>query len=363
MAHNFLQEKLFVLISHLTHIIKMKNKNSTSETEETEVLEREISQSNKDPDLMKAVRIHHFGGSDKLIYELAPIPKIAPDEILIKVYAAGVNPIDWKIREGHLKYNMSQGLPLIPGWDVAGTVAATGILINRFKEGDKVFAKTDIMRNGSYAEYVTVKTNDVAFAPNIDLHTAAGVPLAAQTAWMGLFEVGKLKTNQKILIHGASGGVGTFAVQLARVVGARVTATTSEANIELIKSLGADEVIDYQKEDFSERVKNQDMVFDTIGGDTQDRSWKVLRRGGILVSTLTVDENAAAKHGVTGKTFFGNSNGARLQEIAGLIDKHQLRVIIDREFSLKEVSKAHDLSQSGKTVGKIILRVFDQKNN
>jgi NADPH:quinone reductase-like Zn-dependent oxidoreductase len=309
---------------------------------------------------MKAVRIHQYGGVEELIYETAPIPKPGPDEVLIRVHAAGVNPVDWKIREGHWKDSMKHQLPLTLGWDVAGTVIHAGILISHFNKGDRVFARLDLLRNGAYAHYVVAKANDIAMAPAFPLNIAAGVPLAAQTAWMGLFETGNLKQDQRILIHGASGGVGTFAVQMAKIAGAYVIATTSAENSDLVKSLGADEVIDYKREDFSDKLKNLDMVFDTIGGDTQARSWNVLRKNGVLVSTLSVDEKAAGKHARIGRSFMANSNGARLTQIAGLIDKRMLRVIIDKEFPLVEVRRAHERSQSGKARGKIILRVHDE---
>ena len=338
----------------------MRNKNSNSVI--TEEIVEKIKKDHKSetlPETMKAIRIHEYGGTEKLIYESAPVPKPGPDEILIKVHSAGVNPVDWKVREGHWKDMIKQKLPLILGWDVAGTVIQKGNLITRFHKGDKVFSRLDLLHNGAYAEYVIAKANDLAFAPGIPLNIAAGVPLTSQTAWMGLFEIGGLKKDQKILIRGASGGVGSFAVQLAKIAGAHVIATASEANMELVKSLGADEVIDYKKEDFSEKLKDLDMVFDTVGGEIQARSWKTLRKNGILVSTVGVDEKEALKHGVIGKSFMANSNGARLQEIAGLIDKRLLRVIIDKEFPLKEVNKAHELSQSGKARGKIILRVSE----
>lgn len=329
----------------------MKNKHSTDSS--AEAINQENKQEFAKPAIMKAVQIHEFGGVEKLIYENVPVPQPAPDEVLIRISAAGVNPIDWKIREGQRKDNIK--LPLILGLDVAGIVVDKGVLVTQFSEGDKVFARLD--KNGAYAQYAVAKAASTAYAPDIPLKVAAGIPLASQTAWVGLFEVGGLKPGQKILIHGASGGVGTFAVQFATIAGAYVIATTSETHIELIKSLGANEVIDYEKEDFRKKVKDLDMVFDTIGGETQERSWQVLRKGGILVSTLGVNEGKAANFGVVGKPFTVNSNGARLQQIAGLVDKKMIRTIMEKEFSLEEVKKAHELSQSGKALGKIILVV------
>jgi NADPH:quinone reductase-like Zn-dependent oxidoreductase len=308
---------------------------------------------------MKAIRMHGYGGADVLNYEDAPIPEILPDEILIKVHAAGVNPIDWKIRQGYMKDRMILPLPLILGWDVSGTVEQTGILVTRFKKGDKVFAKPDGTRNGAYAQYVAVRSHEAAMAPkNISLELAAGIPLAGQTAWEALFEKGGLKQGQTVLIHGASGGVGSFAVQFARIAGAYVIGTTSKDNAEMVKSLGAEEIIDYQTEDFSRKVQNIDMVFDTIGGETQAKSLSVLKKGGILVSTLGApDSKETAKHQVRGVGFFLSANGARLAEIGGLVEQGILKVMVDKEFPLKEVKEAHKLSESHHAKGKIILRV------
>ena len=307
---------------------------------------------------MKVVQIHEFGNSGVLKYEDAPKPVLGPDEVLVKVHACGVNPVDWKIREGYMEPMVHHSLPFILGWDVAGTVEETGALVRRFKKGDKVFCRPDTLRNGGYAEYVAVRSMEVAFAPaTIPLDQAAGIPLACQTAWMALFEVGGLRAGQSILIHGASGGVGSFAVQLAKIAGARVTATTSKKNFDMVKSLGADELIDHVSEDFSTKLKNLDFVFDTIGGETQGKSWGVLRKGGVLVSTVGADEKAAAAHGVTGKSFMLISNGARLQEIAGLVDAGRITVVVEREFPLSEAKAAQELSQAGHVRGKIILKI------
>jgi NADPH:quinone reductase-like Zn-dependent oxidoreductase len=307
---------------------------------------------------MKAVRIHAFGNAGVLQFEDAPVPEIGPDEVLVKVYACGVNPVDWKIREGFMEQMVHHPLPLTLGWDVAGTVASTGPLVKRFAKGDAVICRPDTSRNGGYAEYVAVKTIELANAPeSIPLDTAAGIPLASQAAWMALFEVAGLKSGQKVLIHGASGGLGTFAVQFAKAAGAHVIGTTSAKNYGLVKSLGADEIIDHTSEDFSRKVKDVDVVFDTIGGDTQAKSWGVLRKGGVLVSSVGADEKAAAAHGVSGRSFMLTSNGARLQEISGLVDTGAVSVIIDRVLPLSEAKAAHELSQSGHAKGKIILKV------
>jgi len=307
---------------------------------------------------MKAVRIHAFGHSDVLMYEDAPRPVPGPDEVLVKVQACGVNPIDWKIREGYLEPRAPHRLPLTLGWDVAGTVEESGSLVKRFRKDDAVFCRPDTSRNGGYAEYITVRTTELAPAPRtIPLEQAAGIPLASQAAWMALFEVAGLLPGQTVLIHGASGGLGTFAVQLAKAAGARVIGTTSGKNAAMVKSLGADEIIDHTKEDFSMSVKGVDVVFDTIGGETQAKSWDILRKGGVLVSSVGADEKAAAAHGVLGRSFVLVSNGARLGEIAALVDAGRLGVVVEKVFPLAEAKAAQDLSQAGHARGKIILKV------
>jgi NADPH:quinone reductase-like Zn-dependent oxidoreductase len=308
--------------------------------------------------IMKAVRIHAFGDSKVLKYEEAPKPEIGPDEVLVKVYACGVNPVDWKIREGFMEQMAPHKLPLTLGWDIAGTVVERGSMVRRFGKGDAVFGRPDTQRNGGYAEYIAVKSPDLAPAPeSIPLDHAAGIPLASQAAWMALFEVGGLRKGQKVLIHGASGGLGTFAVQFAKLAGAHVIGTTSAKNYGLVQSLGADEIIDHVTEDFSKKVKGVDLVFDTLGGETQAKSWGVIRKGGVLVSSVGADEKAAAAHGVSGRSFVLSSSGARLQEIGRLVDEGKVEVIIAKELPLAEAREAHDLSQSGHVAGKIILKV------
>jgi len=306
---------------------------------------------------MKAVTIHEFGGPEELIYEEVPVPEFGPAEILVKVHATGINPVDWKIREGHTKGNIK--FPFILGWDVAGAVEATGSLVSRFKTGDLVFALADLTRNGAEAEYVVIKTDAAARVPStITIEEAAATPLAALTAWMMLFDKANLQPGQRILIHAASGGVGSFAIQLAKIIGAYVAGTTSTANIDYVKFLGADEVIDYKSEDFSKKLNNYDVVLDTIGGETQKKSFEVLKKGGVLVTTLQIeDKNLAYLHDVTLQTGLVMPNGSRLQEIAGLIDEGKIKIYIDKTFDLKETKEAHEYSQTGKVRGKIIVKV------
>ncbi len=307
---------------------------------------------------MKAVRIHRFGNSGVLKYEDAPRPAIAPDEVLVKVFACGVNPYDWKIREGLTEQMLPHKLPLIPGWDVAGTVAEKGSMVRRFGEGDAVICRPDPRFNGGYAEYVAVKAHELAPAPeSIPLDNCAGIPLASQAAWVALFEAGELKKGQKVLIHGASGGLGTFAVQFAKLAGAHVIGTASSKNFGLVASLGADEIIDHVTDDFTKKVKGVDLVFDTIGGDTQARSFGIIKKGGVLVSSVGADEKAAASHGVSGRSFILSSNGARLEGISRLVDREEVEVIVQKIFPLAEAKAAQDLSQTGHAAGKIILKI------
>ena len=223
---------------------------------------------------MKAVRIHAYGGPELLHYEDVPRPWLKPDDLLIQVAAAAVNPVDWKIREGYLQGFLNHRLPLILGWDVAGTVVEIGPEAAGFQVGDAVYARPDIERNGSYAEFIAVKASEAALKPaTLDFVHAAAVPLAALTAWQSLVDAAQLQAGQTVLIHAAAGGVGSFAVQLAKARGARVIATASAVNTGLAAELGADQFIDYTRTRFEDVAKDVDVVLDTIGGDTQERSW------------------------------------------------------------------------------------------
>jgi NADPH:quinone reductase-like Zn-dependent oxidoreductase len=308
---------------------------------------------------MKAITIHNYGGAEELIYEDVPVPQVGPAEILVRVHATGVNPVDWKIREGNSREKRLLKFPFILGWDLAGTVADTGSLVSRFKSGDSIFALADLNRNGAEAEYAVVKTDAACRAPStIGLDEAAAIPLTSLTAWMMLFDKANLQKGQRVLIHAASGGVGSFAVQLAKIAGAYVAGTTSGSNVDYVKSLGADEVINYKKEDFSSVIKNYDVVLDTIGGETQKKSLAVLKRGGVLVTTLRPeDEELVKQRNITIESGLVMPNGARLREIAGLIDEGKLKVYIENKFELKETAAAQEFSKTGKVRGKIIITV------
>jgi len=308
---------------------------------------------------MKAVRIHSYGGPEVLKYEDAPEPKPGKDEVLIKVYAAGVNPVDWKVREGYLKQAINYPLPLIPGWDVAGVVESIGAGVTRFKKGDEIFGKPDLTRNGAYAEYIVVIESDLVLKPKtLDFVQAASVPVAALIAWQSLFDVAKLESGQKILIHAAAGGVGSFAVQFAKWKGAYLIGTASKNNLEWLKSIGADETIDYNAVKFEDVVRDVDVVLDTIGGETQNRSWKVLKKDGILVSTVgQPSEKEAEKYGVRCGVGNAVSNPEQLTQIANLIDSGKINPVVETILPLSEARHAQEISQSGHMRGKIVLKV------
>lgn len=308
---------------------------------------------------MKAVQINKFG--DRSVLELnddVAISKPSSNEVLIKVKSAAVNPVDWKIREGYLQPMLNHTLPLTLGWDVSGEVTEVGDAVNHLKVGDAVYSRPEITKNGSYAEYITVVADEVAIKPkSLSWQEAAGVPLAALTAWQSLYEFANLESGERVLIHGGSGAVGQFAIQLAKLRGAIVYTTTSARNTDLVLSLGADHVIDYTKEDFS-ALSDLDIVFDTIGGETQINSWKTLKKDGRLVSITDVpDEAIAAEHGVSAFFCFVQPNREQLEKLAEFADAGKLKVNIDSEFGLDQVAKAHERSETSRAQGKIIINI------
>ena len=306
---------------------------------------------------MKAIRIHNYGGPEVLRFEEVVVPAPGTDELLIKVQAASVNPLDWKTRAGYLKDYFPHKLPFIPGWDASGIVEGTGSGVTKFKKGDEVYVKTN--HDGTYAEYAIVTETEAAIKPtSVDFIYAAAIPIAALTAWQALFEKGQLAAGHKVLIHAAAGGVGSFAVQLAKWKGAHVIGTASAKNQAFLRELGTDEPIDYEKTRFDEVVDGVDLVFDTIGGDTQERSWKVLNKGGILISLVQPPvAELAAKYGVHAEMLGMQPNSAQLAEIAKLVDSGHVKVIVERVLALSEAPQAHELSEKGRTRGKIVLKV------
>jgi len=308
---------------------------------------------------MKAIQIYQFGSTEELKYEDAPKPSIEKDEVLIKVYASGVNPVDWKIREGYMKEKVHYTFPLILGWDVSGIVEETGEDVHNFKKGDAVYGRPDTSRNGSYAEYIAVRATELSLKPQSLSYTeTAGVALAGLTAWQGVIQHGELQPGQKILIQGASGGVGSFAVQFAKWKGAYVIGTASEKNAAFLKDLGADEVIDYHNEGFEKNLKDIDVVFDTRGGEDQKKIMNSIKQGGILVSTVGIaDQKALDEKGIKGKSYMAQSIPGDLTQIATLIDEGKVKPVISKVLPLEQAAEAHKMSEEGHTRGKIVLEV------
>ena len=308
---------------------------------------------------MKAIRVHEYGSPEVLRYEPAPRPEPAAGEVLVRVHAAGVNPVDWKIRAGLARTWLKYNLPMIPGWDFSGVIEAVGPDVNGWKPGDAVYARPDLSRDGAYAQYISVRGSEIGAKPkSLDHVQSAAIPLAALTAWQALFDAAGLSAGQKVLIHAAAGGVGHFAVQLAKWKGAFVAGTASARNHEFLKSLGVDQPIDYSRVRFEDVVRDFDVVLDTMAGDTRARSWGVLKKGGILVTILGQPsmEDAQA-HGVRTVGFLVQPNPAQLAEIAKLVDSGVAKPHVDAVFPLAEAFKAHALGETNRTRGKIVLQV------
>ncbi len=305
---------------------------------------------------MKAVRIERYGNEE--VVEIADVdrPKPGAGQVLVKVKAAAVNPVDWKIREG-LGEMFGLKPPLILGCEVAGTVETVGDNVEDFSPGHDVYGYLGAY-SGGYAEYVAAPASEFVRKPKqINFDAAAAVPVGALTASQGIFDHGKLTSGQRILITGASGAVGSMAVQLANVIGAHVIGTGSGRNEEFVRGLGADEFIDYKKGKFEEEVSDVDVVFDTVGSETQDGAFRTLKRGGVLVSTVNPpSEEKAKQFGVKGAMVMVTPKPDQLAEINRLVETGKLKVRVAKVLPLAEVKKAHQLSASGHADGKIIFR-------
>lgn len=303
---------------------------------------------------MQAMRIHSFGGPDVLELDEVPRPEPERDEVLVRIKAASVNPVDYKIRSG--QFPTSEQLPMVLGRDISGTIARCGTQVRDWETGDDVFAMLPTSRH-AYAEYVTIKASEAVPKPqSVDHEHAASVPLAALTAWQGLFDQGALQRGQHVLIHGAAGGVGHFAVQFAKVAGAKVTATASKEDEQFVRELGADQVIDYKSERFEDRVRDVDLVFDLIGGETQDRSWAVLKSGGTLVSTLgQPSKKKAQARNANAKTYLAQPNAQQLAEIAQLIDDGKVRPYVQAVYPMEDAAEALAHLEREHAQGKTVL--------
>jgi NADPH:quinone reductase-like Zn-dependent oxidoreductase len=304
---------------------------------------------------MKAARIGDYSATP--VIEDVPTPDIGPGEVLVRVKASSLNPLDVKMQRGFMHAYFPVIFPYTVGTDLAGTIEHTGSNVTRWREGDEVVARLDPTSGGALAEFAVVKAEYLVRAPKtVSLEEAAGISTAAGTAWQALFEVADLKRGQSVLVHAGAGGVGSFAIQFARSVGARVIATASGAGIEIARRLGADQVIDYRSENFAVKVTDVDVVIDTIGGDTQQRSFNVLRSGGYLLATSAPPDEALAKaHNVAATFVFHASDGSRLEKIVEAIDASVLKVLVDRKMSLLNFTNAFEHQASGRARGKIIV--------
>jgi len=274
--------------------------------------------------------------------------------VLVKVHAAGVNPVDWKIRGG-AGQRMGMTLPIHLGGEIAGTIEKLGDGVDGFKEGDAVYGR---INSGGFAEYAIAKPGDLAAKPsNLDFIHAAAVPLGALTAWQAMFDVAKLASGQRLLVTNSSGGVGSLAVQLAKAKGAHVTAMASGRNEQYVRSLGVDEFIDYTKQPFEQLARDMDVVFDTVGGDTFQRAFHVLKKGGFLVTVVAFPKDEAQQHGVGVARIQCKSNAEQLASITDLVEAGKLKANVATVLPLAEVKQALELSESGRTRGKIVLQI------
>jgi NADPH:quinone reductase-like Zn-dependent oxidoreductase len=301
--------------------------------------------------MMKAVRIHNFGGPEVLRLEHLEVPQPKAGEVLVRITAASVNPVDYKVREGQFRQVTAGDLPLTLGRDICGVI----------EEGAKrreIFALLE-WNQGGYAEYVALPRALCILKPRpLSTDEAAAVPLAALTAWQGLFQYGHLQSGQRVLIHAGSGGVGHFAVQFAAACGADVISTASAKNIGFVRELGAGKVIDYTRQRFEEEVTDVDLVLDLVGGETRDRSWQVLRRGGALVSTLgQPDESTAADHRVRAKGYMTAPNASQLEDIAALLESGKVHPVVTKVFPLEAAAAAQQYLEKDHPRGKVVLSV------
>jgi len=311
---------------------------------------------------MKAIVAHQWGGPEVLKVEEVMQPRPKENEILIKTFAAGVNSFDGPLLSGKYAKAFGTQLPWIPGYDVAGTVEKIGANVKKFKAGDPVYAFISIPNGGGYAEYALAKENQAALKPaTLTFAEAAGVPSVALTAWQSLVDKANVQSGQTVLIQGASGGVGMFAIPIAKIRGAKVLATASTTNQDFLKELGADVAIDYKTQKFEDIAKDVDVVVDGVGGETLKRSYPIVRKGGILVSLVgRVDQAELDRYGIHGISLEAEYNGDQLAEIGKLIDAKKIKVIVSDTFPLADAAKALAKADTGHARGKIVLKVRDE---
>src|SRR4051794_27099110 len=309
---------------------------------------------------MKAVVAHEYGGPAVLKYEDAPRPEPKENELLVRVIACGVNPADPLVVSGVMAKEFGTHLPLIPGYDVAGVVETTGARVTKFKKGDAVYGYA--LFGGGWAEYAVLAENEAALTPKAMSFTdAAAVPLAALTAWQSLIDVAKLTAGQTVLIHGGSGGVGNFAVQIAKARGAHVLSTAATANQDLLKQLGADLAIDYTKTKFEEVARDVDVVLDPVGRDTLARSYAVLKKGGVITTLVARPDQAQLdKYGIRGASIFGHPDGNELAEITKLIEAGKIKPIVTQVVPLADSVKALEQAATHHTRGKLVIKIAEE---
>jgi NADPH:quinone reductase-like Zn-dependent oxidoreductase len=305
------------------------------------------------PSLIKAVRIAQYGGSEQLKYEEVPLPEIRPSQVLAKVLYAGVNPIDWKIREGYMKQVDRASFPLTLGQDFAGVIVARGGDSGRFQSGERVFG----FGEGTYAEFTAAAITDIMTIPEkMDFAVAAALPTSGLTALQAIRDYVQPKPGSRILIHGAAGSVGSFATQIAQIWGAQVIGTASDEDIVYLRSLGRMQVVDYKHDRF-ETVGQVDAVLDLIGGETAMRSFAIVKKGGVLVSTVgAADADLAARAGIRGVNMAQERSAADLSELAGLVELGKVKPRMGEVFPLELAREAQDASEQGRAKGKILLK-------
>jgi len=304
---------------------------------------------------MRQIILSDYGQNPVLTEVAMPEPK--DGEVLVRIAAAALNPLDVKLQRGEVHAYFPLTFPSMMGTDLAGTVEKVGSLTSRWRTGDRVMARLDPTKGGAFAEYAIVPEDQLVIVPqDMNFNSAAGLPTAAGTAWQALVEMADLKAGQTVLVHAGSGGVGSFAIQFARSFGARVIATASGNGVEIARELGADQVIDYRSEDFSEKISDVDVVLDTVGGNTQQRSFNVLRSAGKLVSTVSPPDQAlATAHKVEGGFVFHTSNAGRLANLAKTMREKGHSVLIDSVFPIASFAEAFERQASGRARGKIIV--------
>ena len=309
---------------------------------------------------MKAIQINGYG--DNSVVELnnkATKPEVSAGKVLVQVHVVGVNPVDWKIREGYLKGMMPLVFPATLGSDFSGVVAKVGEGVTSVKKGDEVYGMANAMAGGSFAEFTVVDETSLSLKPTKATHTeAASLPLVSLSAWQALVDKMHLGKGQKILIHGGAGGIGTIAIQLAKHLGAYVATTASQKDTDYVRGLGADEVIDYQSGKFEEKLKGYEAVFDTTGGDAYKKSFQIMKEGGVIVSMIEQpDAEMMAKHKVIALNQYTQPNADQLAKLASLINDGIVKPHVDKSFSMEQAKEAFAYQQTGHPQGKVVITI------